>query len=91
MSEMDLHRFSDCHSKNVSLSEGGRLAVRGREHGGAILYSATTLGQEEMFEVSIYSMQPHLAGTLCIGVTSMPPVANANALPLDYCYVTGRR
>lgn len=89
-SEVDLHRFSDCHSKNVSLSEGGRVAIRGRDHNSAIVYSATCLVQDELFEVTIHSMQLHLAGTVCFGVTAAKPNSNSTAIPVDACYITGR-
>lgn len=88
--EIDLHRFSDCHSKNITLSEGGRVAMRGKEQGSSFVFSATTLQPEEMFEIALYALQPYLAGTLCIGVTATSPTNCATSLPLDYCYVTGK-
>lgn len=87
--ELDLHRFSDCHNKNVLLSEGGRIAARGRDHNNALVYSASCLIQDELFEVAIHSMQLHFAGTLCFGVTAIAPNSGLTTFPMDGCYLTG--
>lgn len=87
--ELDLHKFSDCHTKNISLSESGRTAFRGRDHNNSLVCSASCLIQDELFEVAIHSMQLHFAGTLCIGVTTATPNSCLTAFPADACYIIG--
>lgn len=86
---MDLHKFSEFHNKNVTLREDGRTAVRGRDHNNAIVYSASCLVQDEYFEIAIQSMQLHFGGTLCFGITTVPPGSSLTAFPVDACYITG--
>ncbi|XP_045470918.1 neuralized-like protein 4 [Harmonia axyridis] len=86
--ETDLHHFSDCHSKNVALGDNNRLATRTKDCCNCIVFSATPLVQDELYEVSIVNLLPHFAGTLCVGVTSVPPAAITN-FPKDCCYITG--
>lgn len=72
--------------------EGGRIAVRSLEILQGICFSANPLAADELFEVSILSLVPLLAGTLCIGVTLSCPATYdgcINCLPPDSCYLTG--
>lgn len=73
----------------MSLTEGGRIAVRYNEVQSAIGFSANPLIADEIFEVCLLALAPHLAGTLCIGVTSVLPNNTLNTLPADCCYITG--
>lgn len=87
--ETDLHRFSDQHGEGVSLSECGRMAARCKKFNSSIVYSATPLVQDELYEVSVVALWRHLAGTLCVGVTAQPPSNCSNTMPADCCYLTG--
>lgn len=73
----------------MSLSDGGRIAARGRDNNNALVYSASCLIQDELFEVVIHTMQLHFAGTLCFGVTSIAPNSGLTTFPMDGCYITG--
>ncbi|KAL3280593.1 hypothetical protein HHI36_003825 [Cryptolaemus montrouzieri] len=86
--ETDFHRFSDCHGKNVILSDSGRMATRNKDCCNCMIFSATPLVQDELYEISIVNMLQHFAGTLCIGVTAAVPASITN-LPKDCCYLTG--
>ncbi|KAJ8912133.1 hypothetical protein NQ315_013222 [Exocentrus adspersus] len=86
--ETDLHRFSEFHGKGLTLNECGRLATRCKEFNSCVLFSATPLYQNEMFEVSIMTLWNYMAGTLSVGVTTTSPSV-CNNLPSDSYYVTG--
>lgn len=72
----------------MALGDNNRLATRTKDCCNCIVFSATPLVQDELYEVSIESLSPHYAGTLCVGVTSTSPAAITN-LPKDCCYITG--
>ncbi|XP_018330775.1 neuralized-like protein 4 isoform X2 [Agrilus planipennis] len=86
--EADLHRFHDCHGRGVVISEGGRVAIRGKELQHNIVFSSTPLNCDEVFEITIMSLMSHFAGTLCLGVTTTLPVSNITVFPQDACYMT---
>ncbi|XP_050309268.1 neuralized-like protein 4 [Anthonomus grandis grandis] len=88
-SELDMHRFSEYHSKGVLLSENGRVACRSKEYTSSIVYSSTPLTKDEVFEVSVMSLLKHMAGNLTVGVTPSPPCAGGNGMPVDCCYLSG--
>lgn len=87
--EPDLHRFSELHGKGVVLNECGRLASRCKDFNSCVLFSATPLYQDEMFEVSIITLWKHMAGTLSLGVTTSAPSV-CNGIPSDSFYLTGK-
>ncbi|KAF2900858.1 hypothetical protein ILUMI_05336 [Ignelater luminosus] len=87
--EADLHRFHECHGKGLTLSEGGRIAVRGRDLRQCIAFSATPLAQDELFEFTVLSLASQFSGTLCLGITTLLPSPSIGSLPQDCCYVTG--
>lgn len=89
--ETDLHRFSEFHSKGVTLEEHGRVATRSKEFTSAVLFSATSLVHDEMFEISIVSFWNHMAGTLAVGITDLPPSMCSNGVPNECYYLTGKR
>lgn len=91
-----LHRFSDLYgSKLISLQDGGRMAVRTltltptlqqpavAQAQQCILYSATCLRPDELFEVVIMRTEPLLAGGLIIGVTNTLPPPPPQPLPQE--------
>lgn len=84
-----LRRFSEVHSKTLSLAEGGRVAVRVRDAQQGVAFSASPLALDELFEISILSLTTHLAGTLCFGVTTAIPNNTDNVFATDSCYLTG--
>lgn len=88
-SDLGSHRFSELHGKNVVLSDGGRVALRGRESGHAIVFSAAPIVPEEVFEITIHSVQNHLSGTIAIGITNTEPLPLINGLPINSYYITG--
>lgn len=71
------------------MTEGGRAIIRARDVQHCVAYSATPLAQDEIFEISIVSLVPHIAGTLSIGVTPSIPNPPINTLPIECCYLTG--
>ncbi|XP_018574763.1 neuralized-like protein 4 isoform X2 [Anoplophora glabripennis] len=86
--EADLHRFSEFHGKGVVLNECGRLASKCKDFSSCIIFSATPLCQDEMFEVALMTLWKHMAGTFSVGVTtSLPSVCNS--IPSDSYYLTG--
>ncbi|XP_066248762.1 neuralized-like protein 4 isoform X5 [Euwallacea similis] len=88
--ELDLHCFSEYHGKGVLLSENGRLACRSRDYNSSILFSSTALTKEEMFQVTVTGVWPHLAGSLVLGISETPPCARTHGgLPPNCCYVIG--
>ncbi|KAG5890383.1 hypothetical protein JTB14_029747 [Gonioctena quinquepunctata] len=87
--ESDLHHFSELHSKGVTLDERSRHATRSKDVGSCVLYSATPLMHEEMFEISVVKMWRHLAGTLSVGVTEVAPSLSPNCVPSKCYYLTG--
>ncbi|XP_066158319.1 neuralized-like protein 4 isoform X2 [Euwallacea fornicatus] len=88
--ELDLHCFSEHHGKGVLLSENGRLACRSRDYNNSILFSSTALTKEEMFQVTVTGLWPHLAGSLILGISETPPCARTHGgLPSNCCYVIG--
>ncbi|CAH1098780.1 unnamed protein product [Psylliodes chrysocephalus] len=87
--ESDLHRFSECHSKGIVLDERGRTATRSKDFSSAVIYSATPLHQDEMFEISILNMSKHMAGTLSVGVTEVSPAMCSNNIPPKCYYLCG--
>lgn len=87
--ESDLHRFSEFHGKGVYLEEHGRLATRAKDFSNCVMFSATPLAQDEMFEISIVTLWKHMAGTLCLGVTDVPPSLCGNNVPSECYYLTG--
>lgn len=82
-------RFFESHIKGLTLSEGGRVAIRARDAQCCLAYSATALAQDEVFEIAIVSLVPHIAGSLCIGVTPTIPNPPLKTLPAECCYLTG--
>lgn len=87
--QTDLHIFSDCHGKGVTLGDGGRLAKRSKDLSGAVVCSATPLIQEELFEISIVSLVEHLAGSVVVGVLETP-LGKSNTNVFEHCcYITG--
>ncbi|XP_074025291.1 neuralized E3 ubiquitin protein ligase 4 [Leptinotarsa decemlineata] len=87
--ESDLHHFSDFHSKGVTLDERRRHAIRSKDVSSCVLFSATPLVQDEMFEISVMKMWRHMAGTLSIGVTEVAPALSPNSLLNKCYYLTG--
>ncbi|XP_050504188.1 neuralized-like protein 4 [Diabrotica virgifera virgifera] len=87
--ESDLHRFSEIHSKGVTLDERGRLATRSKDFSSSIVFSATPLHQDEMFEISLMSISKHMAGTLSVGVTEVTPALFSNTIPAKCYYLSG--
>lgn len=87
---MNTFRFSEQISRGLTLTDGGRVVVRQSDVHQGIAYSANHLAPDELFEVSVLSLAPHYAGTLCIGVTSTSPTSCSNSLPPDCCYITGK-
>lgn len=87
--ESDFHRFSETHGKDVTLTECGRIATRSKDCTCTVVYSATPLNRDELYEISIGAMLKHLAGSLGIGVTAVPPSVGSNNLPNDCYYLTG--
>ncbi|KAF5281234.1 hypothetical protein FQA39_LY05120 [Lamprigera yunnana] len=87
--EADLHRFHEYHGRGLTLSEGGRVAVRGRELRNCIAFSGTMLVPNELFEFTILSLASHFCGSLCIGITTLKPTTSVTSLPSDCCYITG--
>lgn len=85
-----MRRFSEVHSKSLSLAEGGRVAVRVRDAQQGVAFSASPLALEELFEISILSLTTHLAGTLYFGVTAAIPHNSDNVFATDSCYLTGK-
>ncbi|KAK9882477.1 hypothetical protein WA026_021818 [Henosepilachna vigintioctopunctata] len=86
--ETDLHSLSDCHSKNVVLTDSGRLATRAKDCCNCIVFSSSPLVKDELYEISITNLLHQYAGTLCVGVTTTKPSPITN-LPKDCCYITG--
>ncbi|XP_057662897.1 neuralized-like protein 4 [Diorhabda carinulata] len=86
---IDLHRFSEIHGKGVTLDERGRLATRSKDFSSSIVFSATPLLQDEMFEVSLTNLTKHMAGTLSVGVTEVPPALFSNNISAKCYYLTG--
>lgn len=82
-------RFSAFHSKTISLTEGGRVAIRIKDAQRGLVFSASSLAPDELFEVTLTNLTSHLAGTLYFGVTSTVPSASENQIPSDACYLTG--
>ncbi|KAK9728651.1 Neuralized [Popillia japonica] len=87
--ETDLHRFMETHAKGLTLTEGGRVAIRARDIQHCVAYSATPLAQDEIFEIAIVSLVTHIAGSVTIGVTPSVPTPPSNFLPAECCYLTG--
>ncbi|KAK4880128.1 hypothetical protein RN001_008274 [Aquatica leii] len=87
--EADLHRFHECHGKGLTLSEGGRVAVRGRELRNCIAFSATSLVQDELYEFTILSLAIQFCGSLAVGITALEPNTSTTSLSSDCCYITG--
>lgn len=82
-------RFHECHGKGLTLSEGGRVAVRGRDLRQCIAFSATPLTQDELFEFTVLSLASQFSGTLSLGITTLLPSPSMGNLPQDCCYITG--
>ncbi|KAK5646861.1 hypothetical protein RI129_005325 [Pyrocoelia pectoralis] len=89
--EADLHRFHECHGKGVTLSQAGRIAVRGKELSHCIAFSSTCLVQDELYEFTILSLASQFCGTLCLGITTAEPSVTIGSLPPDSCYITGNQ
>jgi neuralized-like protein 4 len=87
--QTDLHIFSDCHGKGVTLGDGGRLAKRVKDLSGAVVCSATPLMQEELYEISIVSLVQHLAGSVVVGVSEIVPGKGSTNPMEDCCCITG--
>lgn len=88
--EADLHRFSEFHGKGIILDERGRIATRSRDLNSNVVFSATPLAADELFEVSITNMWKHMAGTIAVGVTEVPPGLCSNNVPNECYYLTGK-
>jgi neuralized-like protein 4 len=88
--QTDLHIFSDCHGKGVTLGDGGRLAKRVKDLSGAVVCSATPLMQEELYEISIVSLVQHLAGSVVVGVSELVPGKGSTNPMEDCCCITGK-
>lgn len=88
--EADLHRFSEFHGKGIMLDERGRIATRSRDLNSNVLFSATPLAVDELFEISITNMWKHMAGTIAVGVTEVPPSLCSNNVPNECYYLTGK-
>lgn len=90
MLKSSFSRFLDTHSKGLTLTECGRMAIRARDVQQCVAYSGTPLAHDELFEVAIICLVPHLAGSLGIGVTPTVPNPCSNVLQPDCCYITGK-
>lgn len=88
--ETDLHRFSEFHGKGIILDERGRLATRSRDLSNNVVFSATPLAVDELFEIYIVNMWKHMAGTIAVGVTDVSPSICTNNLPNECYYLTGK-
>lgn len=87
-SEPDLHRFSEHHNNNITLSQSGRLATKKKECTSGIIFSSEPLTVNEMYEISIVGLQTSYWGTICIGVTSSKPSV-VEHMPDGTCFLTG--
>lgn len=65
----------------MSLSGERRAAIRGRELRNCFAYSATPLALNDIFEIAIISLDPHLSGTVSVGLSLDPPNST--------CHITG--
>ncbi|XP_022905179.2 neuralized-like protein 4 [Onthophagus taurus] len=84
----DLHRLSEYCSKGITISENGCLAIRSKDIHHGLVYSATPLAHDELFEISIVSTTPYVAGSLSMGVTSSIPDQTSSMIPPESCYLT---
>ncbi|KAG8230350.1 hypothetical protein J437_LFUL000621 [Ladona fulva] len=64
------HRFSTCFGKNILLRDENTAATRIRSFNNGLLFSATPLEPEELFEVQIKEVASQWSGSLQIGVVS---------------------
>lgn len=86
--ETDLHRFYEYHAKGITLDERGRVATRTKDFNiNNVVFSATPLAADEMFEIVINNLWKHLAGTIAVGISEVRP-SNNNVLS-DCYYLTG--
>ncbi|KAJ8973612.1 hypothetical protein NQ317_003242 [Molorchus minor] len=74
--------------ERTSLNESGRLTLRCKDFNSCVVFSATPLVSDEMFEVSVTQLWKHMAGTLSVGVTGTPPALCGNVMPNDSYYLT---
>lgn len=89
--EADLHRFSEFHGKGIILDERGRTATRSKDLNNNVVFSATPLAADEVFEICINNIWKHMAGTIAIGITEIPPSLCTNNIPNECCYLTGKK
>lgn len=89
-------RFSECHGKSIMLTEGNRLATRGRDLQQCLIFSAYPLAAKELFEVALVTVSPQYAGSVKIGITTFVPSEipgsappNIASIPGDCWYISG--
>lgn len=78
------------------LTEGNRLATRGRDLQQCLIFSAYPLTAREFFEVALITVSPQYAGSIKIGVTTFVPSElpgsappNIASIPGDCWYISG--
>lgn len=91
-----IHRFSECHGKSIMLTEGNRLATRGRDLQQCLIFSAYPLSPKETFEIVLVNVALQFAGSIKIGVTTFVPTEipgsappNISSIPADCWYISG--
>ncbi|XP_077021862.1 neuralized-like protein 4 isoform X3 [Tamandua tetradactyla] len=67
------HRFHSTCGKNVTLEEDGTRAVRATGYAHGLVFSTKELRPEEVFEVKIEELDEKWAGSLRLGLTTLPP------------------
>lgn len=68
-----LHRFSATCGKNVILSSDNTAAARrGRTYNHGLVFSSAPLHINEIFEIQVAALALHWAGSLSLGLTTMP-------------------
>lgn len=92
-----IHRFSECHGKSIMLTEGNRLATRGRDLQQCLIFSAYSLSPKETFEIVLVNVSLQFAGSIKIGVTTFVPTElpgsappNIQSIPADCWYISGK-
>ncbi|XP_071449160.1 neuralized-like protein 4 [Hetaerina americana] len=72
------HRFSSCHGKNIVLRDENTTATRVRSFNNGLVFSATPLEPEELFEIQIKEVASQWSGSLQIGVVTFVPYSNSS-------------
>lgn len=77
------HHFHSCCGKNIMLRNNATTACRVRGSNNSLVFSATPLENEEIFEIQVEHLYTNWAGALQFGLTTYVPSAGSQQIPVS--------